>query len=75
QLVPGDILVSYTDGVTEAMNYDEREYGYDRLLESIRRYRDESAGTLANQILWDVRRYAGLVRQSDDISVVVAKVK
>lgn len=73
-LLPGDILIAYTDGVTEALDYDEREYGLDRLLDSIRRYRGESAGTLANQIVWDVRRFAGLVRQLDDISVVVAKV-
>lgn len=74
-LEAGDLLVFYTDGVTEALNYDEELYGMDRLLASIRRYRTESATTLAKQILWDVRRFAGLVEQSDDISVVVAKIK
>lgn len=74
-LQPGDILLFYTDGVTEALDFDGRIYGFDRMVDSLMRYRREPAGTLANQILWDVRRFAGLVRQSDDISVVVAKIR
>ena len=73
-LQPGDVLVVYTDGVNEALNYDEELFGFDRLVQSMKRYRDEAAGTLANQVLWDVRRFCGLKPQSDDISVVVAKV-
>ena len=69
-----DILVFYTDGVTEAFSFDDEMYGLDRFKESILRYRDEAAHTLANQLLWDVRRFVGLARQSDDISLVVAKV-
>ncbi len=74
ELSAGDILVFYTDGVTEALDYDEQLFGLDRLQRSILKYRTESAGTMARQLLWDVRRFAGLMQQSDDISLVVAKV-
>jgi len=70
----GDILVLYTDGVTEALDFNDVAYGVDRLRESILRYRDQSAMTLANQLLWDVRRFIGLSDQGDDITIVVARV-
>jgi sigma-B regulation protein RsbU (phosphoserine phosphatase) len=70
----GDLLVFYTDGVTEALDYDDNLYGLDRFKQSILRHRDATAPTMANQLLWDVRRFAGLTRQADDITIVVAKV-
>lgn len=68
---PGDLLVLMTDGVTEALDFDGRPYGPDRLRESIRRHKSLDAQQLAGQILWDVRRFVGLADQSDDITVVV----
>lgn len=70
----GDILVTVTDGVTEAMDFDGRAYRQDRLLKSIRKHRSLDAQQLAHQLLWDVRRFVGLAPQSDDITIVVAKV-
>ncbi|MCP4592127.1 MAG: SpoIIE family protein phosphatase [bacterium] len=74
-LQPGDILVSYTDGVNEALDFDERMFGRERLRESVWRYAKLDAPTLAKQLLWDVRRFVGLARQTDDITIVVAKVE
>ena len=73
-LEPGDLLVFYTDGVTEALDFESQAFGEQRLRQSMIRYRDESPGTLAKQLLWDVRRFAGLAPQADDLTVVVAKV-
>ncbi|MFQ5489926.1 MAG: SpoIIE family protein phosphatase [Phycisphaerae bacterium] len=73
-LRPGDVLVLVTDGVTEALNFQDQPYGRQRLRASIRRYGHEDAPTLAKQILWDVRRFAGLAPQTDDLTVVVSKV-
>lgn len=70
----GDILVTVTDGVTDAWDFEERAFGRERLLASIRRHRELPAQQLAKQILWDVRRFVGLARQSDDITIVVIKV-
>lgn len=75
QLQPGDVITMVTDGVTEAMNFEGVAYGFDRLRESILRYIDLDAQHLAKQILWDVRRFAGLAEQSDDITIVVIKVQ
>lgn len=74
ELETGDVLVFYTDGVIDALNFDGEHFGRPRLRESIRKHRDAEAGTLAQQILWDTRRFAGLTQQNDDITVVVAKV-
>lgn len=70
-----DLLVVITDGVTDAWDFDGRVYGKDRLLASVRRHRELPAQQLAKQILWDVRRFVGLAEQSDDITIVVIKVK
>lgn len=70
----GDILVFVTDGVTEAMDFQGIQYGWDRLLESIQKHQALEAKTLAQQILWDVRRFAGLADQSDDITIVAVKI-
>lgn len=69
----GDVLVMVTDGVTEALNFSGEPYGFDRLRESIKRHRVLDAQALAQQLLWDVRRFAGLADQSDDITIVVIK--
>jgi sigma-B regulation protein RsbU (phosphoserine phosphatase) len=70
----GDILVLNTDGVTDAWDFDERRFGRDRLIESLRSHRDLDAVNLAKQVLWDVRRFVGLADQIDDITLVVGKV-
>jgi sigma-B regulation protein RsbU (phosphoserine phosphatase) len=74
ELRSGDILTFYTDGVTEARDFDGNIYGTARLRNSILHHRQLEAPTLANQLHWDVRRYAGLAHQDDDITIVVAKV-
>jgi sigma-B regulation protein RsbU (phosphoserine phosphatase) len=72
-LEDGDVIVFVTDGVTEAMDFEGRPYGRSRLLASIRRHQALDAQQLSRQILWDVRRFAGLAEQSDDITIVVVK--
>jgi len=70
----GDILLAYTDGVTEALDFNDRAFGRQRLIESVWQYAELDAATLAKQLLWDVRRFVGLAPQTDDITIVVAKV-
>jgi len=73
-LQSGDVIVLVTDGVTEAMDFHSQVFGSDRLKGSIIKHRNLDAQQLADQILWDVRRFAGLADQSDDITVVTIKV-
>ena len=74
-LEAGDVLVLLTDGVLEAVNYDDASFGRERLHASIRRHAELPARFMANQILWDVRRFSGLAPRHDDITVVVTRVQ
>ena len=65
---PGDTLVLYSDGVTEAMNKDGREYGLDRLLEVVIAASGSGAEQVTASIFESVREFAGAAPQSDDIT-------
>ena len=77
-LGPGDVLLAFSDGVTEAMNYDMRKFGRDRVRDELLSYLSEhpkaSAKSVSKHMLWAVRRYTGLAEQSDDITIVVVRV-
>jgi serine phosphatase RsbU (regulator of sigma subunit)/predicted enzyme related to lactoylglutathione lyase len=72
RLSPGDTLALYTDGVTESFNQRDEEFGQQRLIESLLRYRGLPAETLVNAILNDVRRFSPQ-EQGDDITLMVAR--
>jgi sigma-B regulation protein RsbU (phosphoserine phosphatase) len=72
-LSSGDILVIYTDGVTEAINLNKEEYGLSRLCEAVRGSSHLSAQGIMGRILEDISRFSGGEAQSDDITVVVLK--
>jgi serine phosphatase RsbU (regulator of sigma subunit)/predicted enzyme related to lactoylglutathione lyase len=72
QLVPGDVLVLYTDGVTEARNDAGEEYGEERLIEGLRRYRERPSPAMLTAIADDVRQFSP-DRQHDDITLIVSK--
>jgi sigma-B regulation protein RsbU (phosphoserine phosphatase) len=74
KLRPGQVLVMYTDGITEAMNGDEEVFGEQRLIDVIRRYAEDSVGTLANRICRTVLDYAYDKPQYDDITLVLMKI-
>jgi sigma-B regulation protein RsbU (phosphoserine phosphatase) len=69
----GDVAVLYTDGVVEARNRKEKEYGPDRLLEVLRTHIDTPAKDLIHTLVTDVRHFARDGRQADDITLVVLK--
>jgi serine phosphatase RsbU (regulator of sigma subunit) len=68
----GDILVLYTDGVTEAIGDSEEEFGESRLIDAILKNRSLSARLLAEAICAEVVSF-GREKQHDDITLVVAK--
>lgn len=75
-LEPGDVLVLFTDGVTEAMGIAEEEYGEDRLLDVLRANHNQPAGVIIDAIHNDIRRFTGdTSRLSDDLTMVVLKVR
>ncbi|HEY7182422.1 MAG TPA: SpoIIE family protein phosphatase [Blastocatellia bacterium] len=72
RLFPGDTLALYTDGVTESFNDEGEEFGEERLVEALRRYRELPPQALLVSVLDEVRRFSPH-EQSDDITLVVAK--
>jgi sigma-B regulation protein RsbU (phosphoserine phosphatase) len=74
-LLPGDLLVFYTDGVTEARDKQEQEFGEARLLEVISRCSDRPAESMIENIFDSVTDYTGGELDSDDLTLVVLKVK
>jgi len=68
----GDVLALYTDGITEACNAEDEEFGDERLIELLRRNRDQPAQAMLTAILEAVQRFSAGAQQ-DDITVIVGK--
>ncbi|HEY9665298.1 MAG TPA: SpoIIE family protein phosphatase, partial [Coleofasciculaceae cyanobacterium] len=75
QLNPGDVVVLYTDGITEAFDIDRKQYGIERLCEVVQRNCDCTAQEIRQVIIEDVRRHIGEQKLFDDITLVVLKQK
>ena len=74
-LEAGDVLVLFTDGVTEAMSPDEEEYGEERLEPLVRDRLDASAQAILDAIYADVLRFThDPASLSDDLTMIVIKV-
>jgi sigma-B regulation protein RsbU (phosphoserine phosphatase) len=77
-LEPGDLLIAYTDGITDARNAEGREFGERGLLEVVERNPDARAGDLAGEIMEAVDSYASYAvpaEPADDRTVVVVRFK
>ena len=74
-LRPGDLVVCYTDGITEAMNSAGEEWGVERLIACVEKMADAAAGDLLDNMLTEVKTFTGDNRQSDDMTMLALKVK
>jgi len=70
----GSILTLLTDGITEAMANDEKEFGYDRMIEVISNHRMGTAKQIAEHVTQTVCSYTDSQHQADDITSVICKV-
>jgi sigma-B regulation protein RsbU (phosphoserine phosphatase) len=70
---PGDTLVLYSDGVTEAQNLAGEEFGEARLVQLMERYTRGSADIVLEQIINAVREFALGAEQYDDVTALVVK--
>jgi phosphoserine phosphatase RsbU/P len=82
RLSPGDVLVAFTDGISEAMNLDDEEWGEERLIDCVRASntlrdthgRPRSAQELLDSIFAAATKFAGAAPQHDDMTLVVLRV-
>jgi phosphoserine phosphatase RsbU/P len=71
ELASGDVLVIYTDGISEAAPNEEEEFGEKRLIATIRKQQPQSAVEILDNILSDVQQFSR-GKQSDDMTLIVA---
>lgn len=72
-LLPGDMLVLYTDGLADAANFQGEHFGYQRIMDAAWQSRAMTAEQAAKNILWLMRKFAGLTQRTDDTALVVIK--
>jgi serine phosphatase RsbU (regulator of sigma subunit) len=72
ELAPGDAVLLYIDGVTEAVNGGGEEFGEERLLEAARQYRELAPPELLTAVADQARGFSPH-EQEDDITLIVAK--
>lgn len=75
QLEPGDGIVAYTDGITEALNEDEEEWGLQNLRQFIKDAPPSSPESLLDSIKETLRIYIGARQQYDDMTLLALKIK
>jgi sigma-B regulation protein RsbU (phosphoserine phosphatase) len=73
-LAPGDILAFYTDGIVEATNANQEEFGEAGLVQTLRENRHLDAPSLLETIVATVQQFAA-GEQRDDLTLLVARVR
>jgi len=72
-LAPGDVLAIYSDGVTEAMNANEEEFGDERFAEALKANRHKGAAEIVDSVTQALTAFAAGSPAADDITLVVAR--
>jgi sigma-B regulation protein RsbU (phosphoserine phosphatase) len=75
KLDSGDTIIFYTDGVPEAMNINEEEFGEKRFEELLLSNRDLHPNDLSKVIFNEIKKYSGEAEQSDDITLGILRIK
>jgi phosphoserine phosphatase RsbU/P len=73
QMLPGDILLLYTDGVDEANNVKQEFYTKQRILETVKESKADTAEQLVNDVMKSVKEFATGAPQSDDITLLAVR--
>jgi sigma-B regulation protein RsbU (phosphoserine phosphatase) len=74
QLMPGDMLMQFTDGAVEATNRKKEEFGAERLYAAIEQYGTHEARYLAHMIELTIKEFRGDVPTEDDLTVMCIRV-
>ena len=74
-LAPGDVLVIFSDGISEAENEEGCEYGEERLARFATAHRDLSADELRQAVFTEIDAWSGRKERNDDQTLVIMKTK
>ncbi|MFG0247145.1 MAG: PP2C family protein-serine/threonine phosphatase [Phycisphaerales bacterium JB052] len=79
QLLAGDVLLIYTDGITDAADFENHRFGKKRLADSalslLNEQPDASADEVLKRVFWSMRQFSGLANQADDETLVVVRIE
>ncbi|MCE2925767.1 MAG: SpoIIE family protein phosphatase [Phycisphaeraceae bacterium] len=79
KLTPGDVLVVYTDGLTDAADFASNRFTRTRVIEAVallmQNKPDATASEIVEKLMWTIRQFAGVRVANDDITLVVLRVK
>jgi len=75
QLEPGDRIVTYTDGVNEAMNNDSEEFGDDRFYDLVKQHASKSSKDFVEAVVRALEEHRAHAEQSDDITITTLSVQ
>ena len=73
-LGPGDVLLLYTDGVTESRSVDDEEFGVERVAETLHRHHHAGAGELIRRLREAQQHFSGRLDADDDVTLIALKV-
>ena len=72
-LEPGDCILLYTDGITEALDNEGNEFGMERMMEAFRSSATQGARAIVSRLIDDLRNFVGSTPQNDDITLIAIR--
>jgi phosphoserine phosphatase RsbU/P len=73
-LAPGDLLVAYTDGISEAMNTADEEWGEEQIMETVKGCAGLAAQDILRRVFTAADQFVAGAKQHDDMTLVVMRV-
>jgi sigma-B regulation protein RsbU (phosphoserine phosphatase) len=73
-LQSGDLLVGFTDGISEAMNPQEEEWGEEKMIETIKKFYGAASNEMLHHLVEHADKFAAGAKQHDDMTLVVLRV-
>jgi sigma-B regulation protein RsbU (phosphoserine phosphatase) len=73
-LQSGDLFVGFTDGISEAMNPSEEEWGEEKMMETIKNFYGSTSNEMLHHLVEHAGKFAAGAKQHDDMTLVVLRV-
>src|SRR6202162_5555749 len=70
---PGDCILLYTDGITEALDNEGNEFGLERMMEAFRTSANKGAQAIVSRLIDGLRNFVGSTPQNDDITLIAIR--
>ena len=74
-LEPGDCILLYTDGITEALDHEGNEFGLERMMQGFRTTAKQGPGAIVPRLIDELRDFVGATPQNDDITLIAIRKK